>query len=195
MVQDGQSWIRQQSVQLSDKDMLSYYGKDYFTKYPYNQYQDFPRHDVAFGRFVRMLRPVSVLDIGCAYGYIVRRCIEAGIPAVGMDVSQWCGLQHVISCYVRGTAWALPFKGKSFDVIHCEGVLEHLPEDRMLKIMKEFERVAHRYYLGICYDDSDTEGHICIHPSEWWMERVPPGTYLGLTGRSLDIEDEWYYKG
>lgn len=171
------------------------YGEYYFTKDPYSPYWDFNRHDGAFARFVMMMQPRSVLDVGCAYGYIVRRCLEGGVPAVGLDVSMWCGQQKVIpGFYIMGTGWALPFKDNAFDVLHCEGVLEHIPEDKIEQLMAEFDRVASRRYLGISYEDSDTPAHICVHPVEWWYDRVPIRTYLGETGRSLDLEDKWLYK-
>ena len=101
------------------KALIAKYDKPYWvpSKYGYNGYFDYPRHDAAFARFIEIMHPSSVLDVGCAYGYIVRRCLEAGIPAIGLDVSQWCGLQDVIpGYYVRGTCWALPFCDRVDDV-------------------------------------------------------------------------------
>ena len=111
------------------------YEEDYFTRTVYKPYQDFPRHTRVVERFVRIMRPRSVLDVGCAYGYII------------------------------------------------------------LQVMAEFERVAHRRYLGLAYNAGEgTEAHICNHGVDWWFGIIPAQTYLTLTGKSLDLEEQWLYK-
>ena len=174
---------------------LPEYEEDYCTKSPYSPYQDFERHGQLFERFITMLAPKSVLDVGCAYGYIVKRCLDIDIFAVGLDISTWCSRQLVIpGHYIIGTAWMLPFKTKAFDVLFCEGALEHIPENKIELLMAEFGRVSNRRMLGITYDTSYTPGHICNHDADWWFSRVPVNTLLGKTGRSLDREDEWLIK-
>ena len=177
------------------KCSISNYEKQYFTEHPYNPYQDFERHGKVFNNLVRILHPSSMLDVGCAYGFIVKRCLEAGIFAMGLDVSQWCGQQKVIpGHYIRGTAWALPFKNKSFHVLFSEGVLEHIPEDKIDQVFAEFERVAARRCLGVSCNSPQTEHHLTNHNIDWWRERIPALTWLGATSRSLDLEDEWVVK-
>ncbi len=31
--------------------------------------------------------------------------------------------------------------------------------------------------------------------SLWWTTKIPPATYLGMTGRSLDVENLYVYRG
>lgn len=65
----------------------------------------------------------------------------------------------------------------------------------ILQVMAEFERVAHRRYLGLAYNAGEgTEAHICNHGVDWWFGIIPAQTYLTLTGKSLDLEEQWLYK-
>lgn len=171
---------------------ISWYEREYFVE-DY-RYQDFQRHNAVFPKLLS-LEPKSVLDVGCAYGFIVRRCWERKIFAVGLDVSVWCGKEFVVpGYYVRAVGWAIPFKDKAFDAIWCEGVLEHIPEDKVGEMFQEFSRVANRGMIGISYDSPQTNHHVCNHDFQWWAERIPEGFLLGKSGKSLDLEVDWYVK-
>lgn len=171
---------------------VSWYEEDYFANH--YKYRDFPRHDAVFPKLLA-IKPKSVLDIGCAYGFIVRRCWDKGIRAVGLDVSNWCGKNFAVpGYYVRAVGWAIPFKDKSFDAIWCEGVLEHIPEDKVEQMFQEFSRVADRGILGVSYSHPETNHHVCNHDFQWWKERIPKNFMLGKSGESLDLEADWYVK-
>jgi ubiquinone/menaquinone biosynthesis C-methylase UbiE len=114
-----------------------------------------------------------------------------------LDISAWAGLQSreiIPGCYIRGHIAWLPFKDKVFDLCYCEGVLEHIEEQLIDRVMNEMYRVSHKRILGVSFDAPNTLGHICNHSLEWWVEKIPSGTYLGFTGRSLDRENIWLYK-
>ena len=183
----------------------AWYEQEYFCTYPYvGGYQDYARHGAVVDRVLDMLRPSSVLDVGCAYGYVVRRLLHLAVPAMGCDVSRWCEQQAakvIPSHFVRTNAWQLAmFRDKEFDLLFCEGVLEHIPEDKVEQLMREFGRVAQRRLLALSYNKPEVLGdtgvlhHLTNHDVNWWIERVPAHTYLGYTGRSVDIETLWVYK-
>jgi predicted SAM-dependent methyltransferase len=79
------------------------------------------------------------------------------------------------------SAHDIPFPDKSFDLIYCASVLEHIPEELIDKVIDEFKRVANRAILGIAYQDpysaldihSDIS-HVNIHDEIWWRQRLPP---------------------
>jgi len=73
------------------------------------------------------------VDIGCGAGYTAK-VIESNCRMVGVDVSeaalQFCqgrGLRRL--CQVDMTAFSLPFKSDSFDLVLALDVIEHVDND------------------------------------------------------------------
>ena len=97
---------------------------------------------------VMALSPQSFLDAGCGEGFVARRVIDAvpGISLTGCDVSQ-TALEIAAAAnpegrFVAGSVVDLPFPDRSFDVVGCFEVLEHLPDDLPRKALSELSRVA-----------------------------------------------------
>lgn len=96
------------------------------------------------------LSPRSFLDAGCGEGFVARRVIDAapGINLTGCDVSE-AALKIAASAnpearFVAGSVVELPFPDRSFDVVGCFEVLEHLPGDLPRTALAEMARVARR---------------------------------------------------
>lgn len=77
--------------------------------------------------------PSSVLDVGCAKGFLVKALRDLGIEAYGVDASEYAvaNAHPDIKEYVSlGLAEALSHDENSFDVVTCFDTLEHLtPRD------------------------------------------------------------------
>ena len=169
-----------------------WYEEEYFTRRPYSPYyvlgDPMPLADARF-KVLQSFNPKSVLDVGCAYGLTVKRCLDAGIYSMGTDISKFCEKQAEILIpghYIRATAWDLPFKDKEFDVIFCTGVLEHLPESKIEQTFSEFVRVADRYLLDISFDCASTDHHICNHDFAWWLEKCPHNTWISTIPNTFE---------
>jgi len=180
------------------------YEQEYFNGKGYNEYADFPAHKERVNHLIEMLEPKSVLDVGCAYGYIVMYLIQRGIRAVGMDISKYAEsrakgiIPHNYVCHdMRVTPY--PFKDKEFDVLYCEGVLEHIEEEYIDKVMAEFERVSNRRYIQVSFDwhanVKDELGHVTIKPTTWWFKKIPMGSYLAMGNTATEENIGWLYKG
>jgi len=179
------------------------YEKAYFTGDTYEPYWDFPAHEERVKRLINITHPKSVLDVGCAYGFIVRRLLEGGIHAMGVDISKWCEEKAktiIPEHFVRTSADDLSmFRDKEFDVLYCEGVLEHIPEDKLAKVMSEFERVSERRYLQMSFSfhkDVEKEyGHVTLKEPWEWFKIVPLYTWIFLGESGTDGGNAWIYKG
>lgn len=71
----------------------------------------------------------KALDIGCAYGFVVKLLDRFGYMAVGVDVSEYAisnGRKIVDEEIFLAEASHLPFKAESFNLVTCFEVLEHL---------------------------------------------------------------------
>lgn len=78
----------------------------------------------------------TILDFGCARGYVVRAFRELGYKAYGFDVSAWAieNCDPSVKDYVRlieGDSFAK--MTKTFDWIVCKDVLEHIPRPELEK--------------------------------------------------------------
>jgi ubiquinone/menaquinone biosynthesis C-methylase UbiE len=94
------------------------------------------------------LSPRTFLDAGCGEGFVARRLIHAapGINLTGCDVSQAAleiaAAANPEATFVAGSVVDLPFPDRSFEVVGCFEVLEHLPGDLPRKALSELGRVA-----------------------------------------------------
>ena len=78
-------------------------------------------------RIVRDIRPSTVLDVGCAMGFLVEALRQRGVDAFGVDVSEYA-IQNVHPdiqpyCWVASVTDPPP---RTYDLIVCIEVLEHL---------------------------------------------------------------------
>lgn len=91
----------------------------------------------------------SALDVGCGDGTVLRALDRTRLRLrVGCDPSR-PGLRHLDEDArpVRGSSAALPFVDRSFDLVLCCDVLEHLPDERAAATVAELRRVTRRYLL------------------------------------------------
>lgn len=179
------------------------YGKDYFNGEGYDFYADFPAHRLRAEKLVAVTNPRDVLDVGCAYGYIVYYLLRMHVYAFGIDISTYAEemAKNIIPGHFlwHDARQPLPFPDKSFDVIYCEGMLEHIEEECIEKIMAEFDRVAYRRYLQVSFahhpNVEKEYGHVCIKDINWWIDKIPPHTYLAMGGTGTEENNNWFYKG
>ncbi|MEK5079366.1 class I SAM-dependent methyltransferase [Solibacillus sp. FSL W7-1436] len=74
------------------------------------------------------LQPQTVLEVGCAMGYLVRTLRLLGIDSYGIDISSYAiqNADELASPYVAtANATECPFQGP-FDLIVAFDVLEHM---------------------------------------------------------------------
>lgn len=90
----------------------------------------------------------SVLDVGCGYDSVLKDVLSDKIDvfSVGTDI---CFNDLIVSRqkkihngYVCADIKKLCFKEKSFDVVLCMHVIEHLERDMGYEVIKMFEKIA-----------------------------------------------------
>lgn len=143
-------------------------------------YQDFPIHQVKVEHILARQPRGKLLDIGCAFGYIVKRLRDKGIDAWGIDISQYALSQapEEAKPYLKhGSADNLPWPDKYFDMVVTFGVLEHLASEILPKAVSEIKRVASRGIIAVTpgddpYFDNDIT-HQTKQPLSWWRTQFP----------------------
>jgi SAM-dependent methyltransferase len=119
----------------------------------------------------------SLLDVGCGPGTITvdLAALVAPGPVVGLDASaevlagaaaraRTSGSQ---ATFAAGDAYALPFAGGVFDVVHAHQVLQHLR--RPVDALVEMRRVLRPRGL-LSVRDSDYAGFVWA-PADPWLDR------------------------
>jgi predicted SAM-dependent methyltransferase len=142
-------------------------------------YWDYPVHWNTFGH-VMLRNPESVLEIGCARGYVLKRIEDAGVRAAGIEVSEHCYQTRVTEAVrvfdVTQTPW--PFADKEFDLSFSMAVLEHIPEQHMAEVAAEIKRVSKRGLHGVDFGDHDDgfdKTHCLFRDAAWWTALLGPG--------------------
>lgn len=126
-------------------------------------------HDIAY-ELIMLCKPESLLDVGCAAGYLVEQALWLGVDAFGMDVSKYIIENSVVPevCIRHDVTKPYPFVRK-FDLIVCIEVAEHLTKtdgQRAIRLMCEH---ANKYiYFSSTPDDTDESTHINVQPPEYW---------------------------
>jgi 2-polyprenyl-3-methyl-5-hydroxy-6-metoxy-1,4-benzoquinol methylase len=93
-----------------------------------------PLNTRAYGGHERLLElagsPRDVLDIGCSSGYLARPLVERGATVIGIDTDEQAAAEARGVCeqVLVGDVESmdLPFPERSFDVVLCGDVIEHL---------------------------------------------------------------------
>jgi len=88
----------------------------------------------------------SVLDVGCGDGRLTNVLVDRHERVVGVDIAPEA-LRHVrAEAHVAHVA-ALPFADRSFDLVLCTEVLEHLDDAELARALGELSRVTARFVL------------------------------------------------
>lgn len=145
-------------------------------------YRDFAVHEIT-ARHILARKPESVLEIGPARGYILKRLQDAGVRACGLEISRHCWQTRVcngiINFDVAKAPW--PFRDQEFSHTVSVAALEHIPEEHIDTVLSEMRRVSRRGLHGIDFghkDDGFDKTHCLLRSRAWWVEKF--GKYFTL---------------
>lgn len=99
----------------------------------------------------------TVLDAGCGNGHITN-FLPPHLRVTGLDLSE-TALRNVRVPHIQGSVTALPFPDKSYDLVYCFDVIEHLSEQDFVRALHELQRVAKKYVLIAVPLNEDVESN------------------------------------
>ena len=156
------------------------YDKEYFEKHfnpPYRrnetQWLDFFNHIAE--QLVRSLKPRTVLDVGCAIGFLVEAFWRRGVRAYGIDVSEYAITQVPEDlkgfCSVRSVIEPLPENfPQSYDLLTCIEVLEHMPPDEGKMAIKNMASKTRCILFSSTPHDLVEPTHVNVRPVIYWLQ-------------------------
>jgi SAM-dependent methyltransferase len=122
-------------------------------------------------QIVRQIGPRTVLDAGCAMGFLVESLRDRGVEAYGLDVSEYA-IQRVRPdirryCWVGSVTDALP---QRYDLIVCIEVLEHLaPGEADVAIANLCAHTDDALFSSTPLDYKEAT-HVNVQPPEHWAD-------------------------
>jgi SAM-dependent methyltransferase len=136
------------------------------------------RHERFFA--LAQLQPgARVLDVGC--GSLGLRALEPALDITGVDVLAAPGYPGP---FVRADpADGLPFADRSFDLVYCSSVIEHVPPARRAAFADELRRVGRGWLVQTPARSFPLEPHSLLPGAHWLPARLRrPYWRLGATG-------------
>lgn len=140
IVQCKRCALKYVNPRLNEEKIAEIYNKNYFDGAGTNQYyanylseRDWRSREMEkeVVRLGRMTRPGRILDIGCAYGFFLEMARKHGWQVSGVEISQKAGSyardQLKMDVFV-GPFNESRFPDGAYDVVHADGVIEHLPD-------------------------------------------------------------------
>ncbi|MCJ7659130.1 MAG: class I SAM-dependent methyltransferase [Anaerolineales bacterium] len=117
------------------------------------------------------IQPESVLDAGCAWGFLVEKLRERRIEAFGIDISPYA-IENVhpdIAQYCTVGSIIEPFS-QLYDLIVCIEVLEHMPKDEAERAVKNIcDHTGDVLFSSTPFDYKEAT-HFNVQPPEFWAE-------------------------
>ncbi|MCC5651789.1 glycosyltransferase [Nostoc sp. XA013] len=127
-------------------------------------------------KLVNYVSPSSVLDVGCAKGFLVEAFYNRGIFVHGFDYSE-----YAISCvrvdlqpsvFVASAADSSAFKKTQhrYDLITCIEVVEHMPRHEALDAIQNMCQYAKVIFFSSTADDFAEPTHLTVLPRINWLK-------------------------
>jgi len=136
------------------------------------------RHERFFA-LTHLAPGARVLDVGC--GSLGLRALEPALDITGVDVLAAPGYPGP---FVRADpAEGLPFADRSFDLVYCSSVIEHVAPERRAAFAAELRRVGRGWFVQTPARSFPIEPHSLLPGAHWLPARLRrPYWRLGATG-------------
>jgi len=122
-------------------------------------------------RIQEEINPSTVLDAGCAMGFLVEKLRERGIEAWGVDISEYAIGE--VSAAIKEYCWvgsiSEPFP-RSYDLIVNIEVLEHLPKEKAEQAVSNLCAFSDQVLFSSTPYDYKEASHFNVQPVEYWAE-------------------------
>jgi len=194
--------------------MLDLYDEDYYErglesgKSCYQNYRWIPELTIPLAMRISDLlgigREKSILDFGCAKGYLVKAFRLLGRDAWGVDASKYA-IENVDSKVKKFCMYPNFIWNRNFDFCVAKDVFEHIPKKELEQILKEKNKQINKLLaiipLGENYNyrapaNNYDITHIICESEVWWMEFFKSCGWkkIGFSFKVDGIKEGYYEK-
>jgi SAM-dependent methyltransferase len=134
---------------------------------------------------VRELRPRTVLDAGCAKGFLVEQLRNRGVEAYGIDISEYAisEVHESVREFCRVGSLTEPIDGR-YDLVTCVEVVEHMLSTDGRVALDNLCSATDRLLLSTSPYDYGEPTHLNVQPPEQWSALLANHDFL----RELDYD-------
>ena len=153
-----------------------YYDEQYYQNKLVIPYDRNESHWIQFfgnvaAQIVQIIKPGSVMDMGCAKGFLVESLRDRGVQAYGVDISDYAisQVREDIKQFCRVGAVTEPLD-RDYDLITCIEVLEHVTEEESEIAIRNMAMRTQNILFSSSSTDFDEPSHINVKPVLKWLE-------------------------
>ena len=123
---------------------------------------------------IKQYAPRTVIDAGCAAGFLVQALRERGVEAYGFDLSEYVinMVDPSISeyCFAHSIMDELPAKyNMKYDLVTCFEVLEHLYPEDAEKAIANLCKMSDTIEFSSTPYDREENTHVNVQLQEYWV--------------------------
>lgn len=140
-------FTKEEARQIEKEKYDFLYSEKYLAEHaPYGA----TNHGQAAYEFIKQKKVTSILDVGCGQNDFSKWCQDNDIDCIGVDISS-------PKADIIAPAHDMPVLDDYFDYVTCFDMMEHLLEEEVDDVLKEFVRIARRGLIFcISYEASKT---------------------------------------
>ena len=177
--------------------MSEHYNKSFFESEDYlNDEFWIPHFSAVAERIIACFSPKTVLDAGCARGYLVAELRKRGVEAYGVDISAYAieSAPAEIAPYLHAQSLTEPLPEhfpKKFDMVVSLEVLEHMfPDDgnRAIGLLCSYTDTI---LFSSTPDDLDNMTHVNVRQAEYWAKAFAEHSFFKDAVQSVDFAAPW----
>ena len=141
---------------------------------------------------VDQLAPATVLDAGCAKGFLVAAFAERGVDATGIDISKYAVEAAVEGAQGRLRVQSLtePLEGH-WDLVTCIEVLEHMVPTDTQQAIDNICAVSNRVLFSSTPHDFQEPSHVNVKPVATWVSWFAARGFFRRTDLDLSYISPW----
>ena len=147
-------------------------------------------------QIVERLHPKTVLDAGCAVGYLVEALRDCGVEAYGFDISEYAisKVREDIKpyCFVHSIQNPLPERFiQHYDLVLTIEVLEHLYPEAGIQAIQNLCNYADAIIFTSTPDDIDDCTHVNVRRKEYWSRAFADQSFYRDLVQPMDFICPW----
>ena len=174
---------------MNSEEIKKIFNEDYFEDgvrtrvSAYENYRWMPERTIReASSIINNIQFNTVLDFGCAKGFMVYAMRLLGKEAHGVDVSQYAveNCHPKVQKYLSIIDNSEDIKG-GWDLIIAKDVLEHIPKEEVLDTLKSLRNRCKTIFIAVPLGDGQRYRireyemditHVTKEPEEWWLTTI-----------------------